>query len=658
MMITRKIKLPLNGALKRYLASGDYNAFTTDLLSYLDLLYTYFLRYPRLFVADIGGSKVSQGFPIDCTDSHPLMALTTTLLFASVAVTSAVSEYNAKKKMIQAKEEQCNYKSSYRLIRSQLTGKIAKLLPLADGGDGASKVLDKENIERLNQDIQIILNDPHYKNLCNDYKEIVMTEDGNVEFILRNKPKKKESFFSRLGKKAVSILNASCVTLGLCSFVYWILWIGCGVFTGDFSAGISVLGSAAFITPLAVGAIYPVIRIRNWWRNHYGNKIHVNGKTVLFTENSDMTMKAALALSQVMRKLVFKNEKDRLTEELKRAGKEIPNNEIANIAILANDQAILMLGKNKWKRITTELLATTVSAYIGAQYAAWLVTDLLKVAANITLNSVGFAIGFGIAFMVCSVAYGVYKAYKKHKEIIQDLDQVNKIEAKLELAKDTLEKTYKNKLNKIHTLNKEIGKLAMSSDLKWLSVQLKKFNSAMSLEPKSLEQPKPKARTYTYAFINGITSGALLARVATIAGTAMFLPFTVAALGNPYTIGIVVVAGFTYGLFKLYQYHQAQKEAHAKEILAQRKEKIASLTSQIELANLQLMVLQNKKEQLQKDTLQSSPKGDSRISTKPSYFNDSPIVSKTASLMRSMSYDDADIFFRFPRSISQSLKTV
>lgn len=636
-MATRKIKLPLNNALKRYLSSGDYEELTNDFFSHLDLLYTYFFRYPRLFAVDIGGSQISQGFAVDATASHPLAACTTTLLFVAIAVSGVSSEYLARQKASKAKEEQADYNNSYHHIQNTLTNN-SKTLSSAEIKE-IDEVRCKVNAEKLNEKINAILLQDN--NLKNKYRTLEITKEGNIEFTLVDDTKKETSFFSRLGKKVSAIISSSWITMGLCSFAYWILWMGCGIFTGNFGIGISAIGSWAFIMPLAVAAVYPATRIRNWWLNHYGNKIKTDNETVIYSENSEKSSLAALDLAKIMRKSAFMIERERLEAELKEVNISVPNKEKVK-GILENDSKVAILTKNSRKRIAAEFIAVTISSFTGAQYAAWIITDLLKVAANVTLNGVGFSMGFGIAFMACSVIYGAYKAYIKHKEIVRYREQSDEIKAALDAKVNVLENIYKDKLSLVQNLAGEITKLDQVGS--WLSTQMNKFNNTMALAPKIPEQPKAGLRSYLYAFVNGITTGVLIARIATIAGTAVFLPFAAAALGNPYTIGLIVTLGVVYGLFQVYQHWQKQEENSIKAIHTQREENINSLQDQIDLANLQIKLLEDKKEKLQQNAISPLSEIKTRAAGIRLFADDTILASKTSTRVskkqKYYSYDD------------------
>jgi hypothetical protein len=643
-MVTRKIKLPLNGTFKRYLTSGDYQELTNDLLSHLDLMYTYFFRYPRLFAVDIGGSTISQGFTIDATDVHPAVAFTTTLLFIMAAISGVSSEYQAKQKAKKAKEEQADYKNSYCHIHHSLVENPSKSLSEEKEIDEA---ISKANREMLNQQINDIL--LHDNDLRSKYQKITITEEGNVEFTLIDEAKKEKGIFSKISKKATTLMSSSWIALGLCSFAYWILWIGCGIFTGNFGVGVSAIGSAAFIVPLAVGAIYPAIRIRNWWRNHYGNTTQTENETVLVTENSKKTMKAALVLAKVMRKAAFINERKRLERELTEAKINIPE-KVKVSGILKHDSNVAILAKGSKKKVVTEFIAVTVSSFIGAEYAAWITTDLLKVAANVTLNSAGFAMGFGIAFMVCSVAYGAYKAFKKHKEVARYREEAVEIKAALDAKVTFLDDVYQAKLDAVQKLAREIKQLDKSGQ--WLNTQMEKFNNTMALAPKAPEPTQSKLKSYLYSFITGITTGAMIARIATIAGTAVFLPFAAAALANPYTIAVVVSVACIYGLFKVYQHWQKQIDDKIKLNHEQRAEKISSLQDQVDLADLQIKLLEDKKAKLQQEVFSSLPKANSRAAIAGRFFDDTVVVSRSSSPVssprRSYSSDDSVIGSRSP----------
>jgi hypothetical protein len=648
MMITRKVRLPLTRTVKRYLSSDNYSDSVEQAFNLLDALYTYFFRYPML-LEEIKGGMSTDASAVEFIASNPIAGVGLTLLLGVVAAAGVVSEYRKQTKA--AEEKAGTFEAHYKRIQTRPEAKAAQVEPASpswslpsttlkeesdsdlslyeeektqelsplsraeEGHDRIALSLTQEALRKksLNERLEgFRLNDPLLKA---KYKEISITEDGQVEFTFNEKkPEDDESpgILKRIGKKFVSLASASWVTLGLCSFAYWILWIGSGVATGHFApAGIDGLGAAGFAVPIAIGGLYPLIKIRNWWKNHYGQKVEKQPSPKplqQIEEDPRLVLAAAAEISKLLQKAIFADEKARLGRELEKM-KLSP--EALKIDVeetyISGDEEIVLLGQNKWKKTAITGLAATVSTYIAAQYGAWIVTDLLKMALGVSLNIPGLSIGIGIAFMVGSTFYGIYKAYERYQEVKKYAATIEKQELKLNSQVSTLEKLYEEKTKKLEKLKEELLVLSKDpADQLWLVQQAKLIKSSTLVAPLSQKAPEPttfwdktkKFCSRAYAFLGGATTGIMIGRIATISGSAIFLPFAAAALATPYTIGILVAVGVVYGLFKAYQYHQARKEAKAKALFESRAEKIEALKEQSEVADLQIKLLSAKKAEL------------------------------------------------------------
>jgi hypothetical protein len=582
-MARQVIQLDISRSVEGYLSSGTYSSNADQALSHLDILYTYFFRYPRLLAVDIGKSTTSQGFAIDGAAANPVLGISVTALFLVLSIASVVNAHQKQKR--EDAEKVAQYRQTYNQVQARLQ---------------KTAVEEAVNRDAKREETNVLLNKV-LKQLENEfpYENIVITAQGKINLFLKQQTATKQSFWQRMRSTVANLVFTSWITLGLASFTYWILWIGWGTLTASFApAGIGSFGVAGFIVPLAVAAVYPLIKIYNWWKNNYSHKSQlITGEPVL--NSSKKTLEAAAAVSKLLRRVMYAKERERLEREYQLARIALPASSATSMERLDADAKMQKLGKNKWRKTATTFLGVTIGSYIGAHYAAWIVTDILQVAANITLNSAAFSLGFGLAFMVLSVIYGAYKAYQKYQDVEADAE---KIAQEFDVHKKSLEQIYQEKLNSITKLIAKIGRSSRNvEDMRWLREQATKFSTSKIISPEATPQVPTsgwekfkKVAPLAYMFLAGATSGVMIARIATIAGTVAFVPFAAAALANPYTIAILVIVGLAYGAFKAIQYYYDRKEARAKALLEQRQEKIACLRQQSELADMQIAVLQAK----------------------------------------------------------------
>ena len=378
MATSRIVKLPLKNAAKRYFSSKNYSDITDDALNIVDFFYTYGFRYPW-FVENLKGVVDSRSAPMDFMASHPIAAVAFTLLMGAAAVATAVNSYRQQSKA--AQEPVKVYQNTYHKIMDNFQEK-----------EGESNLDTNKLSDELNK---MLLED---KNLKSTYQEIKVTSDGQIELRLKEKDQtqttaleEQKSSWQKIKSKISSWVYSSWVTLCIASFMYWILWISTGVVTGSFAPfGVEGMGVAGVTLPFAVGLIYPFIKIRNWWKNHYGQKIEKRGKGTEGTgeellkveRDPRLVLRAAADTSKLLRKFIFKKEKERLTDKLKNqpsaaeTGTIVEHSTIQTSAAENNSivgaKAILTLGQGKKKKAATTFLATAVGSYIMSQYIAWL----------------------------------------------------------------------------------------------------------------------------------------------------------------------------------------------------------------------------------------------------------------------------------------------
>lgn len=598
-MVKQVVRLPLNSALQRALSSSSYDRSIEQGLGHLDILYTYFARYPCLFqnFESIANAKGSKGVTIDYTASHPVAALGLTLCFLAVSIGAAVKDFYAKKKK---EEEEDNL---YRQINQKTEQRFAKKSPLT--------------IAEFNAQLALVLQES--PELARKYRSISVTPDGFMNLALKTDAGAELSFKERLAKKLSTTAGTAWTTLGLASFVYWILWIGWGVLTGEFaSAGVGSMGINSFIVPFAVALSYPLVKIANWWSNHYASKQKIVREELVQLQTDPSLQKAASNdLALILKLVVYSAERTRLAADLRRVGLDPVQILAASprpIEALASDRKLFKLGKSSWAKAAASFVAVSISAFIGAQYVAWVVTDVLSVAANITINSAALTVGIGATFMAISGIYGLYKAYQRHQEVKQYQREVETFAQSQNNLTDSLEVSHERKLQEISQLQTRIIRHSRNpGDVAWVRGQTEKFKASLVHSVESTAKPAKsfweKAGDYFSRFVSGLggaTGGVMIGRLF-LFKKAGIMPFIlVAGLSHPALTVILVGLGLVYGTFKAYLAYQDSKEAEAKAIFAKREDKISGLKTQCELADLQIALLNHKVSTLSVDDL--SPK--------------------------------------------------
>lgn len=644
----RAVRLPLNLAVKRYLSSEEYNEALDLPLNYLDVIYTFFLRYPWILdeLESVIGEK-GKGAPIEYLACHPIASIALTLLFGVTAVVMIRSAYRSQDQAQKDKAGTYNkdfrrFKKSFRkhpAVLEQKSGEEASesepdsdtdepdvdevnrhLLAQKEEDPAEKKARRRAYQNSLNDCLgQLLMEDKQLKKKKRQYDkyEKVIIVDGKVQFefseaeepIIHGRLEKAKHRLKRgcalVIDKAVTTVYSSWVGVCIAAFVYWLLWIGMIALTGNVSAaGVDGLGMAGYAIPLGFGLVYPLIKIRNWYRNKFGYIKENKGKAdeLWLSRDPRLALEAAADISKLLKKAILMEEMKRLQKDLKI---EVDTRDLFKVkdrTQLESDDRYAILGRGKWKKTGVIFLSTLISTYINVQYGAWWVTDFLKEAAGMAFDSASLVSGLGIVFIGCSVAYAIYKAVKRYREVKKYKAKLEKQEIEFNNEVASLESTCARKQAIIEGLKSELeSSMVDGLDRLWLKQQSRRIKSANVVPSSQIVKPSSQVTTIAMAvlvFFAGATSGIMMGRVATIAATLTFVPFAAASLSNPVTIGILVACGVVFGLFKVYEYYQKKKEAEAKRLFEERQEKLELLTGQCKLADLQIRLLEEKKKQL------------------------------------------------------------
>jgi hypothetical protein len=383
--------------------------------------------------------------------------------------------------------------------------------------------------------------------------------------------------------------------LGISSFAYWLLWLGSGVVNGEFDVGVGGLNPAiGFGIPLAIGGAYMALKSYRWYKYQCENAVHTNTTQANLPTPKELAESQQLAC-QLLRRAILDRQFSAVKQSLKR---ELGDRYRKPAKVLAGkyaeslDERIQTLGKQAKTKAATTFVSKSASAYIGVQYGAWIVTDILAKVANVTCAIPIVNTVCGWAFMAGSLAYGLYKGIKTYSAVkAQKVALASRVNETQQQA-ESLESVYKQKIAAINEKQKLLKALGGNANLpKTVNFKESQFYSDVTRKGESLWTRVKKGAVRALSFFNGVTAGAFIARALCVKGTAVFLPFAAAALSNPITIGIVAGVGIAYGLFKLYEYHQARKEEHAKNLLAEYTERIDCLEHEVEIADVSLQVL-------------------------------------------------------------------
>ncbi|HSW68903.1 MAG TPA: hypothetical protein VLI69_01925 [Gammaproteobacteria bacterium] len=592
------------------LSSDEYEGLVFEAFFPADMLYTFAFRYPKLLWCDIPGDDHTSGFGIDYTMHNPAATIVSTLIVLAFAAANFYREYRKQKN---AKDS-----NSYKNIYGQLNkedDELAKMIERQMAAANMQKFKKEKAMEWMNRYLEDILQKD--EELQKKYNSIKIANNKLVfdcKAAVPQAPEKPAPWYSRgfnwVNKK---ILGPAYETISISSFAYWLLWIGAGIYTGVFAAGVVGLSvSVMFGVPLAFGFVYPLVKtinyISSWWKS---NALKNKAKEMQDPPTHDQVNTAKEDAVGILRRVILRRKyefaKECLMSELDPDNKNGILDEKNEVRVedldqyagssVVNAQIASLTKTSGVKKAGMTFISSTMGTYVGVQYAAWITTDFLTQVASIASNIPVVNLIAGWALLAVSVARGIYKAatgdYARQKTKTQALDMLAK---KQQGDFGNLELLYQRKLNNINELKKQLG-----PDQSRLNPMIKLFETD---DPQFLEGKNPiqnsrmtsikKVLTRALTFTNAVTTGAFVTRIFLIKGTAIFLPFAAAAFSNPVTIGLVIGIGLLYGAFAAYEHHLKRKEARAKEELKKGAERIDYLKQQIRVAELTERVLKDR----------------------------------------------------------------
>jgi hypothetical protein len=577
------IRLDLDNLVKATfvgsLSSNDYDELVQSALTPLDLLYTFAFRYARVIDYDI---PTAEGTPINFdseifrfTSQHLALSIPTTVLFLGLAAAGTYNEYSKQKK----KKNNSSYKFIYDKFQNVTESLEDRDKRIFDMNYYLSLIVRED--EELKKKYHYIKINPRTNTL--NFKPIESIKVDKVPFLTQVKNK---------------VIKPVWTSLNIASFVYWILWIGMGVFTGNLlGVGIFALPpEVSFGLPILAGLFFPAKKIYNYVRDKIRNKGETKEEKLKQEQDILQTDAAKNVATKLFRRALLRREYDLKKLALLNQLAEYnvgPTNtplHIDKIAASAShiDKPILSLTKNKIKKAAMMFFSAIGGTYVAMQYGAWIVTDMLNVSFNIAASIPVLNI-VGAVLSAITIGYGIYKAYQKYHSLKELEKDATIIELKQNNRLIDLEATLE-KLQKSIAAKKEILGIPVASNINIKHNEEQFFNDIHRRGPTKTTQLK-KFLKRAFHFTNGFCTGAFLARLFFVKGTALILPVAAVVFSNPITIGIIVGVGLIYGAFKAYEYHLNRKEERAKLLLGQRVERMECLQQQVELAKLERKLL-------------------------------------------------------------------
>ncbi|MEO8400274.1 MAG: hypothetical protein ABI597_00575 [Gammaproteobacteria bacterium] len=623
----------------RKLSSSKLQLMIFEFYFWFDILPTFLARYPRLVSSDIPQDKTTNGAFIDWTSKNPIAAVVTLVGCFALACASSYAEYTRQKRVLD--------NNSYQAIN----GELAK-----QGQFKAMEDAIKEDEETATEEEQIAWLQASFKQqleedaeLSKKYESITIeyNEEKKIyqqKFIRKKKQveqaiEKEEiervqrpsgrfrtfvnkyispvaefvrpvtSYISRFTSPITSFLNKKIVSpiwqaLGIASFTYWLFYIGTGLFTGTFDTGIAGLSPwIGFGIPIAIGVSYIALKAINYVRSWLNKPAAAKDQDPEEVETAEERAEAMQDAAKLMHRSLLARKFELATKGLMfelgpKYRPYVPLFEKGARISSTMDKELDYLNKDHGYKTAAEFVSTTWGTYIGVQYGAWIVTDMLSKLASVTSAIPIVNLICGAAFIGVSVLNGIYKAAARYTGLGKTADEANLKNQSLEAASaaQSLEDILIEKREANNDLRRQLK--AKKGNLEGLPKCPVQFDEPQFFGDVTRDGPSKWTKVKKFAkrsltFINAFTGGAFVARIIFVKGTAIFLPF-VAVAGGPWTIPVLVGIGLLYGVFKLWEYHVKQKEQRSKDLLAQHEEHVQCLKKDIEHEDLVGQVLQKR----------------------------------------------------------------
>ncbi|MES2218697.1 MAG: hypothetical protein V4501_09835 [Pseudomonadota bacterium] len=639
------VTLPLSEAGKKTiltkLSADGYFSWMLSVLMPFDLLYTYFFRYGRVAYNDMINAPDpahpithDNGPMIDCTVMNPDVGAAVTLSFISIAVlsahweverqvkikniTSAKYVYDQLKTVLaeqKASEEQDAIVNAARMLdEAKQEEKAAPRTPLEE------RAFELNHTHDINRYIQLSFEaDPH---LTQNYSGIEFVGDNLKVKLKPGTPPPAHHEHERVINRATAqeeddevvqdelttppivpaqpgllkkitdaVINKFLYPVWqstvLMSFVFWIEWIGGGILTGDFNpwAVAGLPNAIAYGLPVLAGLLYPAIKIYNYINNY--PKENTLEPTADEKEAAEKDMSILLRRALARREFVI--EKEALEKKLAtyprlemHNGNGHANGHAANRGVSKLDEEILKLRGGQWFKPLLMLFSVATGSYVGAQYCTWILSGLANVLLGASVKSAILAVA-GWPLIIGPILYGCYKAYDTYLGVVDQHSKIENLPNQDEFTQ--LEKQLAQHQQKLADLGNPAP--LKKTPVNHLEVQ---YFADVNRRGPSKWTTLNKVGARLFQFINGGCTGIFLARVFFVEGSAISLPFAAAALSYPVTAIILAGIGIGYGLIKTYEYHQAKKDAHAKNLFATRTERLEYLRKEVVLAGLREQV--------------------------------------------------------------------
>ncbi len=550
----------------KHFASDDLATVATSGLMTADFLYTFAFRYPRLGtdIANVQGNPIaSDGTSLDYAHDHSWISAVVTLIIVCSSLGTTVITYRGIKHAKGRSSYNVIYKNLPTEIDDKKTQDTRRNISYSPVIKGSKPLIDKNTSDKDRDkfitpiDINAKLNEALAKNaaLKKRYSSIKVspakdektgnTTGWNVEMekVQPLAPSTwSSSWLYQKGASAWDTLwkywDTFSNSLGIMSYVYWIFVIAASVVTGIFFGGFSstAIGFSLGV-PLAAGCGYVGLKIKNKITNRHLKREEQNDFNTLTEET-----------------LLEQEEKDALNTQEVNKPKATRKITIPGMTAAA---------------VASTAVTATVGSYIGWQYNLWYITDFLttvfKVACMTAAEALGIGILVGAVIAGAKAAYDAYQKYKANKNnpapkpapviVRSQLSDYFKLDSTLLLEKQQ---------KAVHDLEAQLARTEKHTGPVSTPLLDARIQQAREADEKTKTHSWLQSARNVLHVANFGMSGVFVARTIIISTTTSFLLPGIAAaaicLSTPWTIGIFVLAGLAWGLYRYYEYRKGKNQ--------------------------------------------------------------------------------------------------
>jgi len=598
------IHIPIGQQVERTLHSQDYLSLVFETLTPADFYDTYILRDPAV-VATLMEGEFSVGPTIEFMSTHPLLAIAYLIGIVAVSVLAFDREYT--KQQAAHKKRSSDYVMLLEWLNEE--DEEEHSLAATHWGTLTSKRRYKLNlrkkIEFFNNALREIQEeDAKLGKLYHPFRiELPEVDEDNdkpvdlknLKFAVRCKnPEEEKStattdtgpvkspasqeggFWNGLMNWVVmpvwnKILKPVWFSLLLASYAYWIAFITMASFTGAMDVGIVGLSPwLAFGIPALIALPYAALKIYHYVKNgEYKKSIKEIAQTKMAKSDLDSIVAKANRKVELQR---LQRQRDRMLVQLSDATLDHKLAPLNPLPMVSGNVA--GLGTAPVLQATSSFVTTVVDEKGLAQYNAWLVTDFTQIVFHVCLIVPFTNTVVGLLLLGFALARGVYEMVDRYRTVKNEKPSEEGPKHTLQNLEDAF-------------TERKSRMIALRHDLHDQQKTLKKTTSENSIyleNPKEIPlpahclarmnillTPPPPPQGFvdkTKDFLNSNMAGDFAGRLFFVAGTAIFLFFTVSTYGLGPLLAVVAI-GIIHAALKTVEKNQKQQSAKAKELLTQ-----------------------------------------------------------------------------------------